>query len=45
MPPWYQPVLVQFEPTKKLPYRKFQYPTYVKDTNHDAHIRVFRKTT
>jgi hypothetical protein len=43
MPPWYQPVPVQFEPTGKLPYQKSQYPTYVKDTNHDAHIQVFKK--
>jgi hypothetical protein len=44
-PPWYQPLVVQLvlEPTTKLPYRKLQYPTYVEDTNHDAHIRVFKK--
>jgi hypothetical protein len=23
--------------------QKLQYPTYVKDTNHDAHIKVFKK--
>jgi len=27
----------------KLPYKKLQYPTYVKDTNPDAHIKVFKK--
>jgi hypothetical protein len=43
MPPWYQPVPIQSEPTNKLPYRKLQYPTYVKDTNRDAHIKVFKK--
>jgi len=43
MTPWYQLVLVQSKPTSKLPYQKFQYPTYVKDTNSDAHIRVFMK--
>jgi hypothetical protein len=26
-----------------LPYKKLQYPTYVKDTNLDAHIRAFKK--
>jgi hypothetical protein len=26
-----------------LPYRKLQYPTYVKDIELDAHIRVFKK--
>jgi hypothetical protein len=43
--PWYQPLVVQLvpEPTTKLPYMKLQYPTYVKDTNNDAHIRVFKK--
>lgn len=43
MPPWYQPVAIQFEPTSKLSYHKFQYLTYVKDINLDAHIRVFKK--
>jgi hypothetical protein len=46
IPPWYpllttQPIL---ELTSKLPYRKFQYPTYVKDIDLDAHIRVLKKT-
>jgi hypothetical protein len=27
MPPWYPSVVVQFEPTSKLPYQKLQYPT------------------
>jgi hypothetical protein len=43
MPPWYQLVPLQFEPTSKLSYHKFQYFTYVKDINLDAHIRVFKK--
>jgi hypothetical protein len=43
MPPWYQLVPIQFEPTSKLPYWKLQYPTHVKDIDHDAHIRVFKK--
>ncbi len=44
-PSWYQPLVVQLvlEPTTKLPYRKLQYPTYVKDTDPDTHIRVFKK--
>jgi hypothetical protein len=43
--PWYQPHVVQLvsKPTTKLPYRKLQYPTYVKDINLDAHIKVFKK--
>jgi hypothetical protein len=36
-------VIVQSEPTNKLPYPKLQYPTYMKDINLDAHIRVFKK--
>jgi hypothetical protein len=41
IPPWYQqPIL---ESITKLPYKKLQYPTYVKDTNPDAHIGVFKK--
>jgi hypothetical protein len=45
IPPWYQPFIVQLvpKPPTKLPYRKLQYPTYVKDTNPDAHIRMFKK--
>jgi hypothetical protein len=45
IPPWYQPPIVQpiLEPTTKLPYMKLQYPTYVKDTDLDVHIRVFKK--
>ncbi len=26
-----------------MPYRKLQYPTYVKDTNLDVHIKVLKK--
>ncbi len=26
----------------QLPYKKLQYPTYVKDINHDVHIRIFK---
>ncbi len=44
LPPWYQQVLVQPEQTHKLPYEKFPYPTYVKDNDLDAHIKVFKKT-
>ncbi len=43
MPPWYQPITVQSKPINKFPYRKLQYPTYVKDINHDVHIKVFNK--
>jgi hypothetical protein len=45
IPPLYQPPIVQLvpEPTTKRPYMKLQYPTYVKDTNLDAHIKMFKK--
>jgi hypothetical protein len=45
IPPWYQPPIVQCvsKPTIKLAYKKLQYPTYVKDTDSDAHIRVLKK--
>jgi len=43
MPPWYQLVLVQYKPNSKLPYRKLQYPTYVKDIDLDVHIKKFNK--
>jgi hypothetical protein len=45
IPPWYRPLVVQLvpEPTTKLPYRKLQYPTYVKNIDPDAHVRVFNK--
>jgi len=45
IPPWYQPLIVQLvsEPTTKLPYKKLQYPTYVKNTDPNAHIRIFKK--
>ncbi len=38
MPPWYPPVVICFEPTDKIPYRKLQYPTYMKDIDLDVHI-------
>ncbi len=44
IPPWYQSIPVQSKPTSNLPYRKLQYPTYVKDIDPDVHIRVFKKT-
>ncbi len=44
MPPWYQHVPIQSEQTHKLPYQKLQYPTYVKDSDHDVHIKVLKKT-
>jgi hypothetical protein len=44
MPPWYQLVPIRFEPTNKLPQQKLQYPTYLKDTNPNTHIRIFKKT-
>jgi hypothetical protein len=44
MPPWYPLIAIQFQPTSKLPYQKLQYPTYVKDIDPDAHIKVFQKT-
>jgi hypothetical protein len=31
------------EPTSKLRYWKLQYPTYVKGTDPNAHIKVFKK--
>jgi hypothetical protein len=42
---WYQQPFLQpiLELTIKLPYMKLQYPTYVKNTNPYAHIRVFKK--
>jgi hypothetical protein len=43
MPPWYQPIPVQSKSTIKLPYRKLQYPAYVKDTDLVVHIRIFKK--
>jgi len=45
MPPWYQPPIVQLvsKPRTKLPYKKLQYPTYVKNTDPNAHIKVFKK--
>jgi len=45
IPPWYQPLVVQpiSKPTTKLPYKKLQYPTYVKDTNPYVHIKYSRR--
>jgi hypothetical protein len=45
IPSWYQPHVVQHvsKLATKLPYKKLQYPTYVKDTDPNAHIRVFKK--
>ncbi len=43
MPPWYPLVAIQCEPTNKLQHLNFQYPTYMKDTNFNAHIKVFKK--
>jgi len=42
IPPWYQPLIVQLVPNSitKLPYKKLQ---YVKNTDPNAHIRVFKK--
>jgi hypothetical protein len=44
IPPWYQLPIVQpmSEPTTKLPYKKLQYPTCVKDIDLNARIRVFK---
>ncbi len=45
MPPWYQPHVVQLvlEPITKLSYKKLQYPTYAKDTNTNAHVKICKK--
>jgi hypothetical protein len=45
IPPRYPQPIIQLvpKPITKLPYRKLQYPTYVKDTNLDVHIKVFKK--
>ncbi len=45
IPPWYQPLIVQLvpKPSTKLPYKKLEYPTYVKDIDPDVHIKVFKK--
>jgi hypothetical protein len=45
IPSWYQPLVVQLvrKLITKLPYKKLQYPTYVKDIDLDVHIRVFKK--
>jgi len=44
MPPWYPLVTIRFKPISKLPYQKLQYPTYVKYTDPNAHIKVFKKS-
>jgi hypothetical protein len=44
MPPWYPLVVVWSKPTNKLWYQTLQYPTYMKDTYLNAHIRVKKKT-
>ncbi len=43
IPPWYQPPIVQLvlKPITKPPYKKLQYPTYVKDDDPNVHIRIF----
>jgi len=41
IPPWHQPHVVQL--VSKIA-TKPQYPTYVKDTNLNVHIRIFKKT-
>ncbi len=43
MLPWYPSAIIQSKSLSELPYQKLQYPTYVKDTNLDAHISVFKK--
>jgi hypothetical protein len=44
IPPCYQPHVMKpiRKPTTKLPYMKLQYPTYVKDTNPNAHIKMLK---
>jgi len=44
-PPCYQPAIMQHvsKLVTKLPYKKLQYATYVKDIDLDAHIKVFNK--
>jgi hypothetical protein len=44
VPPWYLPLVIQplSKLTTKLPYNKLQYPTYVKNIDHDVHIRLFK---
>jgi hypothetical protein len=44
IPPWGQPPIVQpiSKPTIKSSYMMLQYPTYVKDTDLDVHIKVFK---
>jgi len=45
IPPWHQPPIVQLvsKPITKLLYMKLQYPTYVKNIDPNAHIKMFKK--
>ncbi len=38
-----QPLVTSPKLATKLPYKKLQYPTYVRNTNPDVHIKVFKK--
>jgi hypothetical protein len=42
MPPWYSWVAAQLvlEPSTKLPYKKLQYPIYMKDIDFDIHTKI-----
>jgi hypothetical protein len=42
MPPWYPSIVIWLEQTSKLPSKKLQYPTYIKDIALNVHIRVFK---
>jgi len=46
LPIWYPPIATRFvlEEMYKLPYRKLQYPIFIKDINLNVHmIRIFEK--
>ncbi len=43
MSPWYPPITIRFELTNKLPYKKLQYPTYMKDIGLNAYNKIFKK--
>jgi hypothetical protein len=45
MPPWYPLIIIGFKPTNKFPYQKLQNIRYVKNIDHDAHNRVFKKAS
>jgi hypothetical protein len=47
IPPWYPPLATQFvlELAIKVPYMKLQCPTYVKNTDLRAHIKILKKAT